>query len=363
MDSSGHKPTDQSPVSTITLSYTLFIVIITLMLTLLACACTSTSVDDPSETPASSEGDITLTLSGSDSYALPLSRATGSHDAHQLRYVASLYSTATGSIGIEAASQGGEAKNLVERIEQTAASGNTITFRGVPPGYYFVVVFADYIDADAPQNADGSYPDKYYDTHTNPDFIALKAADSDLFNNHNLDCFLYYPEDSFEKKAGQPLALSFNMKRCVSRVEIVASNAGSSALRSITVKSYSVASQLVVTSGVGRTVISAKNKDISLPAAPAGEGAGILFFYYTFNTSYGMPLKATDFTLNPNEAYEFANDGSYSVPADRITPEANIIYKVTGNFLSTTATPSKAVDINVTTHTDWSDSSLDIPAN
>ena len=333
------------------------------MLTLLACACASTSVDAPADEGKAAGNDITLTISGTPTYAFPLSRASASHDGCKLRYVASLYSTASGSIGIETPSQQGEGGNLVERIEQTADTGNTITFRSEPPGYYFVVVFADYIDAGARQNADGSYPDKYYDTRSKPDYVTLKATGSDLFNNHNLDCFLYYPYESFEKKAGEPLALTFNLKRCVSRVEVVAPNGNPASLTDITIKSYSVASQLDCTNGVGREVIAATGKEITLPFSTAGEAPGLLFFYYTLNTSYGSPLKTTAFTLNPSEGYVFSNGGDYSVPADLITPEANIIYKVTGDFLSTTATPSKAVDINVTTYSEWSAVSQDIPGS
>lgn len=358
-----NKPTDHTSVSSLSYFSTLFLAIIALMLTLLVFACTSTVTDEPDETGDYSNEDIRITISGSDAYSFPSPRAPGLHDGHKLRFIASLYSTASGQPGIEAITSSGKPGNLVDRIEQSASDGNTVTFRGVDPGYYFVVVFADYIPVEATQNADGSYADKYYDTRTYHDHVALLASDADLFNNHNLDCFIYSPYDSFEKKAGKPLQLTFNMKRCVSRVDVVANSGSAAALKNISITRYSVLDNLKYLSANSSTIVEEASKQITLSPLSAGDSDNLLFFFYTFNASYGYPLKATDFTLNPNEGYTFSNNGVYSIPSGRITPEANFIYKVTGNFLSTTATPSKTVDINVTTLSDWSELPQDITEN
>lgn len=358
-----HKPDGTPSVSSLTYFSTLFLAIIALMLTLMACACTSTSTDAPDDPAKYRSDEISLTLSGSDLYALASSRGADSHDGYQLRYVVSLYSTATGLPGIEEDPQNGAPGNLVERIEQTASTGNTVIFRNVKPGFYFVVIFADYIDADASQNADGSYADKYYDTHSSSTYVTLLASDADIFNNHDLDCFHYCSDGAFEKEDGKALNLTFNLSRCVSRVEVIAQSGSLSSLKDLSVSSYSVMNNLNLVNGAAEIPIAATNKQITLTPPADGNGSNLLFFFYTFNAPYGIPLKGIDFTLHPNEGYAFSNDGAYTIPAATITPEANIIYKVTGNFLSTTESPSKAVDINVTTLTEWSDASQEIPEN
>lgn len=364
---SDHKPAGPTSVSPFAYNSILIIVIIALMLTLLACACSSSAVDSPEPDANAVTEDITLTVSGPGAYAFPSSRADDLHTGHQLRFTASLYSSADGqSTDIKIPTANYPDDNLVQRIEQLASSGNTIIFRGVPAGYYFVTLFADYIDAESERDADGRYPDKYYDTHSDRAYITLLAKDEEIFNNHNLDCFIYSPTESydrtFEKKAGEGLDLNFKLKRCVSRIDVKANSGNENAVKDLTVTSYSVFDNMEILSGTIRAVKTATGKSIQL-AVPKNAESGVLLFYYTLadpDGSSGKELKATNFTLNPNDGYAFANDGNYGVPPDRINAQGNLIYKVTGNFLSTTQAPSTLTEINVTTYTGWDDTTQEI---
>lgn len=352
-----HNPSGQPTVSPLRYTSAAFIVVIAVILTVLLAACASTSVDAPDLTPVENE-DLILTISSGDHYTFPTTRADDpNHTGHQLRFTAWLYEEYNNGVVISK-----DPTNLVRRVEQLATGDdNTVIFKNVPADkYYFVIVFADYIDADSRQDESGHYPDRYYDTLSDAEIIKLTATHDEIFNNHNLDCFLFVSAKTFRKEANKAVDITCNLTRMVSRIQVQANSSGSSAaLKDISVNKYSVISDLEIIGKSGRNLY---NQSPSLTITPADPASGLLIFYYTLNAYSGIPLQNTEFTLNPEEGYQFANDGKYKIPGDnhQIVPEANYIYTVKGDFLNITDQPAKTFDLSVSVDKEWETPSKDI---
>lgn len=355
------EPTTESPVRYTSAA---FIVIITLIVTILMTACSTTSLEE-SNVASADANDLVVSISPGDSYTFPGTRAddAGLHTGHTLRYIATLYkSTDNTSKTISKA-------NTVQRIEQLATEGNQVIFKGVAPGYYFIIIFADYIEASATRNSEGNFDDKYYDTHTNPEWVTLK--NNIEFNNHNLDCFLEYSRPVFKKEANIGLEFNYTLKRVVSQIQVVSNGTGSmSALNKIHIEKATAIKDLLYVSGSGfKNKDIQDNKTVEIDRAESASDPNLLFFFYTFNAPSGVALGNTKFTLLPNEGYKFSNDGTYTVTGlgdgnhyIDITPEANYIYKITGDFLSTTEFPAKTVEFKVSVNKDWGvDASQQVP--
>ncbi len=339
------EPTTESPVRYTSAA---FIVIITLIVTILMTACSTTSLEE-SNVASADANDLVVSISPGDSYTFPGTRADDAelHTGHTLRYIATLYkSTDNTSKTISKA-------NTVQRIEQLATEGNQVIFKGVVPGYYFIIIFADYIDASATRNSEGNFDDKYYDTHTNPEWVTLK--NNIEFNNHNLDCFLEYSRPVFEKEANIGLEFNYTLKRVVSQIQVVSNGNGSmSALNKIHIEKATAFKHLWYVDGTGfKQGDIQEDRNINIDRVKSASDPNLLFFFYTFNQPSDA-LADIQFTLQPNEGYKFSNDGKYTITGDNdITPEANYIYKITGSFLSTTESPAKTVDLKVSVNKDW----------
>lgn len=333
----------------------ILLIFIFLMVTILIAACSSTDVEQPSPEPAASD-DLVITISTPDTYTFPTSRADAAdHAGHVLRFTAKLYDlSATGNTTADVP---GDDKGLLRTVEQLATNGsNKIVFSGVDPDEYFITLFADYIEEGATPDANGHYPDKYYAVSSaDKGRINLIAKANEAINNHNLDCFRF-TSGIFTKEANTQKLFTATLKRCVSRVEVIANGEGNiAALKDITINTCGVRDSYAIT---------AANSGVDKDLKPTGSFSAVdatsrlLFFFYTFNTGNG--LNATTFTLNPEPGYKFANEGKCTIGSGTIVPEANIIYKVRGNFLNTTEAPSNAVDIKVTADKNWNESSQEV---
>ena len=352
------KPLGKSTASQATYALVTLIVFIAAMLTILLSACSSTSIEEP-QSPVSADGDnLVITLSTPETYTFPTSRTdvTDIHAGHELRYTAILYkkssNTTSGSVVIDE-------KNMVERKELLSKNGNSITFTGYKEGNFFIVVFADYIDANS-EPTNGHYPDKYYDTTTSPYYIKLKSLSdkTQYFNNDNLDFFLSIT-DSFEKKPNVPYTKPLILKRRVSKVQIIATGGSIDALKDININTCSILQEFAISSETATNV----DYKITNPGSIeiANRDSKILFYYYTlsFQNPSGKGLGVTTFKLNHNDGYVFNNE-TIEISAGKISPKVNTIYNVQGDFLSTSQVPSKVVDIKVTTDENWIESSQDL---
>ncbi len=359
------KPSDPPTASRATYTSVTFIVFIAALLTILLAACSSTTIDEQLPLTAADEEDIMITLSTPNAYTFPSSRAgeTDIHAGHVLRYTAILYKSLkgiTGGVGINTAK--GE-ENLVKRIELLDKDNvdKQIVFKGIEPGDYFIVVFADYIDENAEvSNETGHYTDKYYDTMT-PAYITLKAQDDPkaYFNNDNLDFFIDHT-DKFTKEKNQPKTFDITLHRHVSKVQVKATGGNIEALKEIVITGCYTLPQLEMISGSATAVEQKNISGNSLTLTPVNDA--LLYSYYTFCTgSKDNALKGTSFTLTPNDGYEFANNEGFSITAaHKIVPLANTIYTIQGAFLNTSTVPSNVADIKVTTNTNWETSSQDV---
>lgn len=358
-----HHPSDNTTAPAYRYTSAAYIVVTALLLTLLLASCSSTSIDGPATPAPAEENDLVVTIAPGDNYSFPGTRADNDHAGHQLRYTAWLYqSVDNSSTNIVPDSEGKPAKNLVRRVEQLASDGNKVIFRNVKDaGFYFIMVFADYIDAGATLDTDGYYPDKYYDTHSKCDVLSLKASGAQIFNNHNLDCFLYVPTYTFKKETSKPYDMDCQLKRMVSRIQVIANAEGRrAALKDIEVTQYSVMDELSYSAKYATKIVT-KKEQVTIQPAESSSDQNQIFFYYTLNAATGKALAATNFKLNPNPGYEFAQGGEYAIPDGKIVPDPNIIYKVTGNFLTTTLEPATAVDLKVTVNSNWGEASQQIP--
>lgn len=350
------KPSDHPTASRVIYTSASLIVFIMFTLTMLLTACSSTSIEELKPDISTNDDDLVITLSTPDTYTFPSSRAdeTGIHTGHQLRYVAILYKSLTSSTN-EVGINGTE--NLVQRQEILDKNDKQIVFRSVAEGDYFIVAFADYIDANAVAS-EGRYPDKYYDTN-GTDLIKLKELDDPTlyFNNDNLDFFLYHTK-SFKKKKFTPEVFDVTLPRRVSKVEVISDGGNVKALNNIDITNSSILQEIHIISGTA-TATDAKNVRATGIKA-ADDTSNLLFYYYTF--SVGGPdraLENIDFKLNANEGYEFT-PSSFQIPKETISPEANIIYKVKGAFLNTSKAPSEIQEIKVTTNENWNDITKDL---
>lgn len=351
------KPSAHPTASRATYTSVSLVVFIAAMLTLLLSACSSTSIEEPNPPASADADDLVVTFSTPNAYIFPSSRADeeGIHAGHDLRYTAILYKSLTGTTqeGINGTA------NQVQRIEQLSKNGNKIVFRSIPEGNYFIVAFADYVDENA-KPTDGHYPDKYYDTMSSPNYITLLPQDDEkqYFNNHNYDFFLYTIK-SFEKKKNHPQEFNITLKRHVSQVQVAATSNGSiDALDQIKIKNWFVFDKMDLISGTASESKDMPKKNVYIDAA--NRTSKLLFFFYTFNVSEtGSMLGTTRFELMNKDGYGFTK--AEHTLQSLIRPLPNLIYKVQGDFLSTSKVPSKVVDIKVTADENWDNESQTLP--
>lgn len=336
-----------------TTKLTMPVIMLALFSMLATVGCTSTDVVDPSDNTEKGTT-ITLNVASPDAYVFSPTRAE-SHAGHQLRYVAKLFEG-------DAAASG----KFVARKEILAKNGNKIVFNA-PEGQYTVVVFADYIDENATPDENGYYPDRYYDTSSNDDFIEAfetpKGSDSSNpikmnINNDDYDCFAV--KSTFTKGAKPYTDDNLKLTRAVCKIKIVNKGGNVNGVEQIKVTKLSFMSQYSFETKASVPRIEYTTADLGENALSEIKG-NVLFYFYSFeNYNPGGGLKEISFDVNAKENYEYP---SRTLPTNNYNFKRNIIYNIQGEFLSPTAFPSDEITLVVNTDENWNASEKDIPVN
>lgn len=314
--------------------------------------CTSTDVVDPSDNTEKGTT-ITLNVASPDAYVFSPTRAE-SHAGHQLRYVAKLFKGKSAASG-----------EFVARKEILEKEGHTIVFNAPEEGEYTVVVFADYIDENAQADKNGHYPDRYYNTTTNDDFIeALKTPISSddpnpvkmNINNDDYDCFAV--KFTFTKEAQPYTKPDLTLTRAVCKIKIVNKGGNVNGVNQIKVTKLSFMSQYSFEKEASVPRIEYTTDDLGENALYEIQG-NVLFYFYSFeNYNLGGGLKAISFDVNAEKDYEYP---SITIPTNNYDYKRNIIYNIQGEFLSPTTYPSNEITLVVSTDENWNASEKDIP--
>lgn len=313
-------------------------------------ACTATDIiDSPDEKPAADNNAIAIGIDIPEEYGIGRTRVTGDV---KLRYVAKLYKEdASGQTGISAST-------LVATVEQLESDGRTIVFHDAEEGKkYLVTIFADYVNANAVKNAEGHYPDKYYDTTQKGDGINFSSQE-DFFNNDARDCFALKSE--IFTKGPLVYEADLTLRRVVSKVRVVAKDESLESLKNLTMTDYSVAPTYSFDAG-GATKFEQARTFYPFDLEVSDRSQHELFYFYVFGLAPGYRdkrngLKNISFKLNPNENYTFINREITiaGTPFESLVlPVPNKIYTVRGTFLTTSQAPSSEIRLNVTENTDW----------
>lgn len=314
--------------------------------------CTSTDVVDPSDNTEKGTT-ITLNVTSPDAYVFSPTRAE-SHPGHQLRYVAKLFKGESAASG-----------EFVAIKEILVKESHTIVFNAPEEGKYTVVVFADYIDENAQADENGHYPDRYYNTTTENDFIeAFKTPISSdnsnpvkmNINNDDYDCFAV--KFTFTKEAQPYTKPDLTLTRAVCKIKIVNKGGNVNGVNQIKVTKLSFMSQYSFQEGGSNLRIEYTANDLGENAISEIQG-NVLFYFYSFgNYMPGQSLKAISFDVNAKENYEYP---SLTIPTNNYDYKRNIIYNIQGEFLSPTTYPSNEITLVVSTDENWNASEKDIP--
>ena len=320
--------------------------------------CTTTDVVDPSDNTEKGTT-ITLNVASPDAYVFSPTRAENEkpfHEGHQLRYVAKLFEG-------DAAASG----KFVARKEILAKNGNKIVFNA-PEGKYTVVVFADYIDENATPDDNGHYPDRYYKTTTNDDFIEAfetpKGSDSSNpvkmnINNDDYDCFAV--KSTFTKSAKPYTDDNLKLTRAVCKIKIVNKGGNVNGVEQIKVTKLSFLSKY----GFSMESSAASNHHIYTSSilgnnALCNMKGDVLFYFYSFGN-----FDSGDCGLNLS--FDIISQKDYTYPSKNISIDTklnkNIIYNIQGEVLSPSTFPSDEITLVVSTDENWNASEKDIPVN
>jgi len=318
-------------------------------------SCTSTDVIEP-EPPEAKSDIITLNLSAPEAFSFPATRAA--HEGHQLRYVAQLYHKNELNQTVRLA-----------RKELLASAGNLISFvASEGTGEYTVTLFADYIDEGATPNENGYYPDKYYNTQEEGDYIEMLTptiAGKKIYpvNNDNYDCFAL---KHTIKKTGEAYNQDLTLKRSVSK--IIFQDKGSTGSRKdgvYGIKLTKLSFMNQYSFSVGYSIKS--NDDDNLNIEDLHTNDNVLFYFYTFPAAIGNDKSSKSFNTISFDIIPTDNTFSYNSFSSKgsfLFPEANYVYRVKGDFFVPKNAPALPGDmINLTVSVDkkeWVDSTDDI---
>lgn len=322
--------------------------ILTGLSALLLAACSQTTDIADYEEANRQSNTISIQCSSPDAFQFPATRVD---EGLQLRYVAKLWS------GNAIA-----ANQLKARKELVAKDGNVITFEA-EPGAYTVAVFADYISADATADANGKYPDKFYDTSSKGDYIEMRAfRDNETkdkledpaltnINNDNYDCFA--AKGSFTKEA-----LEYNGKltltRAVAKVRVVDNGGDFTGVDKVQITQFSFGWQYSFVSEKSNVGNSFTFSTTPIELEPSSKTDRELFYFYTFGTTSKGDLKDIQFKITGQTNYVFNSGNAYSLGSNNWKAlSKNTIYKATGNFLTPSTAPSNVIKLTLDSNQDW----------
>lgn len=311
-------------------------VVLPLAATIMAGACSSTEIIDQPSGTAKKGKTISLSVSSPQ-----IQQTRGSHDNHKLRYIAKL---------VEGNMK--DTRNLLDRKEVIASDGDaTITF-SVEEGLYTIVLFADYIDSDEPDET-GCYTDCYYDTH-DPNYPEIMKISRFDVNNDNLDCFgAVISVDKGEEEVVRDIVL----ERKVSKIRFVSTTASSdsrevSGIQFTKIPYYSQINLSVANTGVEVS----KHYSSGEQYIPQGDLSGVeeapeLFYFYSLANKTGdlTALAEVGFTVNYNDN----TSKSISIPLGVVKSVRNSITTVQGAFLSPEPKTLGDIILNLSTPDGW----------
>lgn len=308
-------------------------------------SCTSTDVIEP-EPPEAKSDIITLNLSAPEAFSFPATRAA--HEGHQLRYVAQLYHKNELNQTVRLA-----------RKELLASAGNLISFvASEGTGEYTVTLFADYIDEGATPDNNGCYPDKYYNTQKDDRSVEMLfpvVNDKTIYpvNNDNYDCFAL--QHTINKTA-EAYDKELTLKRRVAKIifeDKGSEGSSQEGASGIILKKLSFMDEYYFNAGYSTRNKNIENYDFGILPINGNE----LFYFYTFPAMLNKTDKSDksfdiiSFDINPiDDNYTY---NSFSSKGSFLYPEANKIYRVKGDFLIPTNSPTPTGDmINLTVSVD-----------
>ena len=247
---------------------------------------------EPVEPPVSitEKGDqITLRFSA------PKALETRADANFKLRYVAKLYERQGLSIDPSTMVR----KDMIEGGED----GTVIVFQVDPDKIYEIHTFADYIPSYSTVQADGTYPDYYYNTRTDAGNVSMivnpgsstRAITEEFFNNDNYDCFARM--DTVHKTKLKK-ELKCELQRAVAKVRFVDESATPESFGSLTFSALSFFPDFNITTlqrGAYSTLKQWDIEQLNLTAMGNAERHEV-FYFYTFASSSRDNLKAFRFT-------------------------------------------------------------------
>lgn len=276
----------------------------------------------------------------------------------RLRYTARIFSG--GSLG---GWQFITRKDILEGDE----SGNQIVFSVPANQTYTIMVFADYIPADFTPNADGIYPDYFYNTSASLNSRLRTTPGSDsgevsasFFNNDYYDAFF-----AIEKinKGESEYILDMTLTRATAKV-IFRDNSGNEGRASVSVNKVGPRKQIdflfePVTSDPASDASSGFD-DLKLESTPEiNDSEKDVFFFYTLADSFNNSQKVfIEFSVDNGDV------AGQTFSVSDIPVKANFQTIVSGSFLPAVSDDDPSVPlppvtvpgdiiVNVSADTNW----------
>lgn len=319
-------------------------------------ACTSTEVTDPSEQDRMLGEEITLSISTPEASA-----STRADDTHKLRYTAKLF-------------RGDYKKEIdfIERKEEIASDGKaTITFNVSQEGTYSVILFADYLPANANPDASAHYEDRYYDTTSEDENFTMLAfykmngptpvaLDYGCVNNDNYDAFAAYRTIN---KTEEKFEVDVTLNRVVSKVRVVSNTDAAADVSSVSFSRFSFVNTVSVASGTasGHAEWGKMNLANHSLTEMSDKAAKELFYFYTLADDYNDNfLDDLAFSVRFSDGTERTK----SIDKGTIKVRRNYITTLQGPFLADPPASEKGdIVLNLSSENEWNFEQKEIPFN
>lgn len=299
---------------------------IALLMAIAFMSCSETDILSSNEIIPDLGDEIVLQISSPESLT-----TRGVDDNHVLRYTAKLFS---GSFNDQKVT-------FIERKQGIATNGDGAVLKfSVKPGTYSVLLFADYIPSDFKPDADGFYPDKYYDTTIPSEEINMKSFVNVsggepigycCINNENYDCFSGVIDNI--KKGEEKVEKFEELTRAVAKVRFVSATDEPSTISKIKFSKFDYYDNFTVYGGSvmrNKTVEKLSAYQFDEMSDPSNKE---VFFFYTFapasDTNKNL-LQEISFTISFNDKDDYV----FTIPNATVKARKNYITTVKGPFLS-----------------------------
>lgn len=248
--------------------------------------------------------------------AAPEPGNTRATDGYKLRYIAKLF---------EGPKSDWDARSLKKTVEiiDGEVSNNRIEFVVDPNSYYGLLVFADYIPEESTADANGHYPDHFYNTTSYPMRYVMRSTpgkdtnnelSAEFFNNDAYDCFCNV-DTIYKTKLERVVDMTLN--RMVAQV-VVQENTDNAGDCSVAIKSLKFVRNMdannKVASGLATTTIGSQGITLQNNISSSQKN---LFYHYTFaNPTNDECNTAMEFEVTQNGKTVSKNFPSLKVQAN-----------------------------------------------